>query len=223
MVIPLIPARDHKRIYDNDEGPNTGGMGAYAPVPDITPEQMEEITHRILQPVIDGMKAQGTPYAGILYAGLMLTPDGIKVIEFNCRFGDPETQAVIPLLQSDLFEIMYASAMGHLDRITLEWNAGACATVVASAPGYPGTYPKGLPISGIEGAARLQDTVVFHAGTRRSGEQILTDGGRVLAVSAIGNNLRGAIDRAYEGMQKIHFEGMHYRHDIGKRVTGERP
>jgi phosphoribosylamine--glycine ligase len=214
-VVPIIPARDHKRAFDNDQGPNTGGMGAYAPAPDITPRFIQQVKETILQPTIDGMAERGSPYVGILYAGLMLTDDGPKVLEFNCRFGDPETQAVLPLLDTDIFEIFQACVAGRLNELDIQWQNGACATLVMASPGYPGSYPKGFPISGLDKVAALNDTVVFHAGTATTKEGIVTAGGRVLAVSAVGDDLGTALNRAYAGVSRIDFEGAHFRRDIG--------
>ncbi|MCL5995462.1 MAG: phosphoribosylamine--glycine ligase [Chloroflexi bacterium] len=225
-VLVMPSARDHKRIFDNDEGPNTGGMGAYAPIPGIDAEWVERVRRTVLQPTIDGMAARGTPYVGVLYAGLMLTADGPKTLEFNCRFGDPETQVILPLLDqaagrdapASLFEIMLACAQGQLDQVAprVQWRPGACATVVLAARGYPGAYPKGLPITGLDEAARLDDVVVFHAGSALKDGQPVTAGGRVLAVSALGNDLPAALRRAYSAVECIHFDGMHYRKDIGR-------
>lgn len=213
-VVTMPPARDHKRIFDNDEGPNTGGMGAYAPAPDVSLELLEQITCTVLQPVVDGMAARGTPYAGVLYAGLMLTPDGPQTLEFNCRFGDPETQVILPLLDTDLLEILLACVEGCLHKVDVRWKPGACAAVVAASPGYPGSYLTGLPITGLED---LTDGIVFHAGTSRdTNGQLVTSGGRVLAVSALGDDLDAAVTKAYAGISQIYFEGMHFRRDIGK-------
>jgi phosphoribosylamine--glycine ligase len=214
-AVPLISARDHKRVYDGDEGPNTGGMGAYAPAPDITPDFVEAVRHTILQPTIDGMAERGSPYVGILYAGLMITDEGPKVLEFNCRFGDPETQVILPLLGTDLFETLRACVDGRLDQIDVQWLSDACATLVMASAGYPGAYSKGRPISGLDRTAALENTVVFHAGTTRTKEGVVTSGGRVLAVSAVGDDLAMALNRAYVGVAQIDFEGAHYRRDIG--------
>jgi len=215
-------------VFDNDEGPNTGGMGAYAPVPDVSEALIDEIKRTILQPTIDGMLARGIPYTGVLYAGIMLTPRGPRTLEFNCRFGDPETQVILPLLQSDLVDILMACVPtgmlsneslrgGALDRMSSEvrWHAGACATIVAAAPGYPGTYPKSLPIHGLDEEFEQSGAIVFHAGTTITDEQVVTSGGRVLSVSAQGDDMHTALERAYAGINHIHFEGMHYRKDIG--------
>jgi phosphoribosylamine--glycine ligase len=210
-------------------------MGAYAPALLVTSALMAEIMRTVLQPTVDGLAAEAAPYVGVLYAGLMLTQAGPRVLEFNCRFGDPETQAILPLLESDLVDVMEACLAGQLHRLDVRWRAGAAATVVAASEGYPGAYPKGRAITGIEAAERLPGIVVFHAGTRymafdsfdpaqdrpldpAGGGRLVTDGGRVLAVTGIGDDLRQALDRAYAGMACIHFEGMHFRRDIGTKA-----
>src|SRR5450432_3032009 len=213
-VVPMPPARDHKRIYEGDTGPNTGGMGAYAPVPDLNAAQLDELCRTVLQPVIDAVARRGTKYVGVLYAGLMLTADGPKVLEYNCRFGDPETQVILPLLESDLWEVMLACIEGRLDRTEVRWRSEACATVVLASPGYPGTYPVGLPISG-ELDAR-DDLIIFHAGTAVKDSQLVTAGGRVMAVTALGKDLPAALDTAFGRVNQVHFEGMNYRRDIGR-------
>lgn len=219
-IAPMPPARDHKRVRDNDQGPNTGGMGCYTPVPDVSQAEIEEIKRTILQPTVDGMHEQGIPYIGVLYAGLMKTSAGFKVIEFNCRFGDPETQVILPLLESDLFEIAKACAEGRLDQIDIRWNKSACATVALASPGYPGSYPKGLPISVLDKAAQHEGVSIFHAGTALDGSgQVVTSGGRVLNVSAVGADLPEALGRAYSAVEDIHFDGMHFRRDIGKNYA----
>lgn len=215
-VAVMPPARDHKRAYDHDEGPNTGGMGAYTPVPGVTPELIDQVQREVLQPAVDGMAAEGKPYIGVLYAGLMLTSDGPKTLEFNCRFGDPEAQVILPLLQTDLCEIMLACVEGRLSQLDIQWQPGACATVVLASPGYPADYPKGLFISGLDKAAQHENVVVFHAGTGRIDHQYVTAGGRVLAVSATGATLDDALRHSYAAVREIHFDGMHYRRDIGK-------
>jgi phosphoribosylamine--glycine ligase len=218
-TVALMPAaQDHKRVFDHDRGPNTGGMGAYAPTPLATPALMDEVQRTVLQPAAAGLAAEGRPYLGILYAGLMLTPAGMRVLEFNCRFGDPETQVILPLLESDLAAIFLACLEGRLGGVapTIRWRAGAAATVVAASGGYPGSYRRGLPIDGVAEAAALPGVTVFQAGTRLSAEgRLLTDGGRVLDVTGVGANLRHALDRAYAGIDCIHFPDMHYRRDIG--------
>ncbi len=214
-TVALMPlARDHKRVNDGDQGANTGGMGAYAPVTDVPDDLTDQVLKQVLQPVIDGMAAHGTPYVGVLYAGLMLTHEGLKVLEYNCRFGDPETQVILPLLDGDLAEILVACIEGRLVDQLPRWRSGACATVVLASPGYPGAYPKGLPISGL--SAQADDVVVFHAGTAEQGGQVVTAGGRVLSVSARGDLLAAALRRAYQQIDQLHFEGMHFRRDIGQ-------
>jgi phosphoribosylamine---glycine ligase len=214
-ILPMPVARDHKRIFDGDQGANTGGMGAFAPTPDISPEIIAEACRSVLQPAIDGMNQRGTPYMGVLYAGLMLTPQGMRTLEFNCRFGDPETQVILPLLKSDLYEVMQACIAGNLTQV--EWASDqTCATVVLAAPGYPNEYPKGLPISGLDDLPN--DMMVFHAGTKRTEQGIVTSGGRVLNVTALGRNLDEALKQVYSAIEQIYFEGMHFRHDIGRTI-----
>ncbi len=219
-AVPLLPARDHKRVFDADQGPNTGGMGAFGPPDDVDDALLDDIMQRIVQPTLDGMAARGTPYVGLLYAGLMLTAAGPRVVEFNCRFGDPETQVVLPMLDGDLAEIMLACVQGALDPEMVGQHPGACATVVMAAPGYPGPYPKGLPVRGVA-AAEAGGALVFHAGTRLSDDgALVTSGGRVLAVSARGADLSTAVANAYAGVAQIAFDGAHYRTDIGRGVRG---
>ncbi len=218
-VVPMLPARDHKRVFNGDQGPNTGGMGAFAPPPDIDAAFIAHIAQIALNPVIQGMAERGTPYVGVLYAGIMLTPTGPKVLEYNCRFGDPETQVILPLLACDLVEIILACLDRRLTPEMVQRQEGACATVVMAAPGYPGAYPKGLAITGVDDAAALPNTQVFHAGTRVENGQLVTSGGRVLSVSAWGDTLDAALERAYTGVNHIHFSGSHYRTDIGRSVS----
>ncbi len=212
-VKPMLIARDYKRALDANEGLNTGGMGAIAPADDISQELIDEITESALKPVLDGMTALGTAYTGILYAGIMLTENGAKVLEYNCRFGDPETQVVLPLLKTDLYDIMLACINSTLDEINIEWYEGYCSTVVCASPGYPESYPKGLEISGVDA---VEDGIVFHAGTKRDNGKLLTAGGRVLSVSALANTLDKALEKSYAGVKQIHFDNMHYRTDIGE-------
>ncbi|RME69733.1 MAG: phosphoribosylamine--glycine ligase [Chloroflexi bacterium] len=215
----MPPAQDHKRAYDNDAGPNTGGMGAYAPAPVCPPALQEEIRRTVLQPAVDGLRAEGAPYVGVLYAGLMLTPRGPRVLEFNCRFGDPETQVILPLLQTDLLEIIEHSLNGTLHRLQVQWRPAAAATVVMASGGYPGSYRKGYPIDGLEEAAALEGVIVFHAGTARTADgRIVTAGGRVLNVTGVGDTLTQALARAYAGVRRIHFTDAHYRTDIGAKA-----
>lgn len=211
-------AQDHKPVEDGDTGPMTGGMGAYTPTPAVPESMLSTIERDILVPVLDGLNREGIDYKGVLYAGLMLTTNGPKVLEFNCRFGDPETQPLMMRLQSDLLEVMLAVAEGRLDQIELKWDPRPALCVVASSKGYPGSYPTGLPITGLDDADAMQDVKVFHSGTAKKDGQIVTDGGRVLAVTALGNTIADAQKRAYQAMGKIHFEGMHFRKDIGWRA-----
>jgi len=220
-VVPMVSAQDHKPAYDGDTGPNTGGMGCYAPMPLVTPELLEEVQRTILQPAVDGLRRRGTPYVGVLYAGAILTPDGPKVLEYNCRFGDPETQVILPLLETDLFEVLEACVDGRLDKIDLRWNPGACVCVVMASGGYPKKYRTGYVISGLEEVANLPDVQVFHAGTARKDGQIVTAGGRVLGVTAWGTSLAQAINRAYCAVEHIHFQNKHFRRDIGMKAFAE--
>jgi len=213
VSMPL--ARDHKRLLDDDMGPNTGGMGAIAPVPELSESDAAYLHEEIIQRVVSGMAEDGIPYVGVLYAGLMITPSGPKVLEFNCRFGDPETQALLPLLESDLLEIFWGCTEGRLDEVNVQWRAGACASVVLASPGYPGAYLKGLPINGVEKIAS-DDVILFHAGTAIKNSQLITAGGRVLCVSGLGDDLPAALENAYGAIKHIKFDGMHYRRDIGK-------
>lgn len=215
-IVPMISAQDHKRIFDNDEGPNTGGMGAYAPAPVVTPEIRKEVEEKILKPVVDGLKQEGITYQGCLYAGLMITADGPKVVEFNCRFGDPETQAVLPLLDGDLAQIMYACAKGTLTADMVHWkDAAACCVIMASA-GYPASSHKGDVISGLD-AVDKEDVMVFHSGTAKKDGQYVTNGGRVLGVTAVAGDLKSAIEKAYANVKRIHFDGQQVRSDIGAK------
>jgi phosphoribosylamine--glycine ligase len=209
----MPPAQDHKRLLVGDQGPNTGGMGAYAPAPVCTPALLDEIKKSVLQPTIDGLRTEGAPYVGVLYAGMMLTKDGPKVLEFNCRFGDPETQALLPLLQTDFLDIAEACAQGRLDDLPISWRVGASVCVVLAAGGYPGKSITGKPISGLDSV--FEDAVVFHAGTRKVGDAIITTGGRVLGVTGWSTDLPGALARAYAAVDQLKFEGMQYRRDIG--------
>jgi phosphoribosylamine--glycine ligase len=218
-VVPMPAAQDHKPIFDGDRGPNTGGMGCYAPAPLIVPSLLDEIVRAVLQPAVDGLQAEGTPYVGVLYAGLMITESGPRVLEFNCRFGDPETQVILPLLESDLLDVLEACLDGTLDQEQVHWRAGAATTVVAASEGYPASYPRGREITGLEQAASLPGVVVFHAGTGwAENGRLVTDGGRVLAVTGIDTDLEQSINRAYRGMREIHFQGMHFRQDIGAKA-----
>ena len=218
-IIPLLPAQDHKRIGEGDTGKNTGGMGAYAPAPLVTPEIMQRIATEVLQPTIDTLNRRGIDYRGILYAGLMITPkDEPKVIEFNCRFGDPETQAVLALLDTPLDELMLACVKGELANTTIKWKTGSAVCVVAAAGGYPDAYEKGKTITGLDPVTDT-DAIVFHAGTKLEGDRILTNGGRVLGITATGENLQSAISQAYSAIANISFEDLYYRRDIAHKAS----
>jgi phosphoribosylamine--glycine ligase len=217
-VAPLMPAQDHKRIGEGDTGPNTGGMGVYSTDSMLEPGMTEWILHHIAQPTVDGMAAEDTPFTGVLYCGLMMTARGPEVLEFNARFGDPETQAILMRLDSDLLEALEACVDGTLADTQLRWSPGASACVVASSAGYPGSYKTGFPISGLESAARVPGVQVFHAGTALRDTKTVTAGGRVLGVTAAAGSLQDALARAYQAMAEIHFDGMYYRRDIGHRA-----
>jgi phosphoribosylamine--glycine ligase / phosphoribosylformylglycinamidine cyclo-ligase len=213
----MPPARDHKRALDGDQGSNTGGMGAYAPVPDVSPELLEQIRQSVVLPILETMKAAGTPFQGVLYPGIMLTEDGIRVLEFNARFGDPETQVLLPLLETDLLEVVEACIDGTLHHLEPQWQNATCATVVIASGGYPSAFETGKVVGGLE---KIRDELVFFAGVKNGKNKALqTSGGRVLAVSALGKNLEQALKKAYAGVKQIHFEGAHYRTDIGKPPT----
>ena len=215
-VVPMIASQDHKRIFDGDKGPNTGGMGTYAPAPVLTDALRDEAMKIILEPMVEAMEKEGMPYVGCLYAGLMITDKGPKVVEFNARFGDPETQVVLPLLDSDLGEIMMACATGTLTSNMVKWKDSSAACVILASKGYPETSSKGDVISG--DIKQYDTTIVFHSGTKLVGENYVTNGGRVLGVVGLGKDLRTALDRAYERIEHIDFEGMQYRTDIGAKA-----
>jgi phosphoribosylamine---glycine ligase len=214
VVVPLAPARDYKRVGDGDGGPNTGGMGAYSPLPDLADDQVGQIRTAVLEPVVAELARRGTPYRGLLYAGLVLTADGPKVLEFNCRFGDPETQALLPRLRGDLAGLLAAAAAGDLAGTSVRWDPRACVTVVLASGGYPGPYRSGLPVTGLEAAAAT-GARLYHAGTALDpAGQVVTAGGRVLAVSALGDGLPAARALAYEAAALVRFDGAHHRRDI---------
>jgi len=212
-AIPLPSARDFKRAYDGDEGPNTGGMGAYAPVAEVGPDAAAELVERIHRPVLEELERRGAPFVGLLYAGLMLTDDGPRVLEFNCRFGDPETQAVVPLLAGDLLEALAGAAAGNLGSVVLSATAGAAVTVVVAAGRYPGGVDRGTPISGLEDA-EAAGALVFHAGTALQGERVVTNGGRIVAVTGLGESVASARAAVEAAVQRIEFSGMRHRTDI---------
>ena len=215
-VVPMIASQDHKRIFDGDKGPNTGGMGTYAPAPVLTDALRDEAMKTILEPMVGAMQKEGMPYVGCLYAGLMITAEGPKVVEFNARFGDPETQVVLPLLDSDLGQIMMACATGNLTAHMVKWKDSSAACVILASKGYPETSSKGDVIHG--DIKQHDTTIVFHSGTKLVGEAYVTNGGRVLGVVGLGKNLRTALDRAYGRIEHISFEGMQYRTDIGAKA-----
>jgi phosphoribosylamine--glycine ligase len=220
-IVPLQPTQDHKAVFDSDEGPNTGGMGAYCPAPIGTPELMTQVEETVLVPTVHAMKRSRHAFRGVLYAGLMLTNQGPRVLEFNCRFGDPETQPLLLRLNTDLLDLLEACVEDRLDEFPegrLEWDARPAVCVVMASGGYPGTFPKGKVITGLAEAAKLPDVKVFHAGTRREKDLVLTDGGRVLGVTALGDTLTDAKRRAYDAVGKIHFQGAHYRKDIADKA-----
>jgi len=227
-VIPLASSQDHKRIFDHDQGANTGGMGAYSPAPVVSPELFKEILDKVIYRTIGGLIKEGIDYRGVLYAGIMITKEGPKVLEFNVRFGDPETQAIFPRLKSDLLEAMLAATETKLSKLVnsdgLSWDNRACVCVVCTSGGYPGKYEKGKEIFGLAEAAKMKDIVVFHAGTKELKNpgtcelKIVTNGGRVLGVTGLGATIKEAIDKTYQAVEKISFEGMHYRRDIGNKA-----
>ncbi len=217
-IYVLETAQDHKPIGDGDSGSNTGGMGAYSPAPAATPEVMAKVEREVLVPIVHALRKKGTPYRGVLYAGLMLTAAGPKVLEFNCRFGDPETQAVLMRLESDLFDLLEAVVDGRLDQAEVRWNRKPAVCVVMASQGYPGKYESGKVIEGLDEAAAMDDVCVFHAGTRRVEDHIVSSGGRVLGVTALGDDIAGAKRRAYEAVGTIHFQNAYYRHDIADKA-----
>ncbi len=216
-VKPMVSSMDHKRAYDGDKGPNTGGMGTISPNPYYTPEIAARCMEEIFLPTVRAMQQEGRPFKGCLYFGLMLTPDGPKVIEYNSRFGDPETQVVLPRLKTPLIDIVEAVADGRLARLEIEWDENACACVVMASGGYPKTYPKGIVIEGLDENGQIPGAIVYHAGTARKDGKFVTAGGRVLGVTACGDTLEEALQKAYEGVHRIRFEGAHYRKDIGHK------
>ncbi|HPX85845.1 MAG TPA: phosphoribosylamine--glycine ligase [Candidatus Hydrogenedentes bacterium] len=217
-VKPLASSQDHKPVGENDEGPNTGGMGAYSPAPVVTDALMEEIVRDVLVPTSAGMAKEGMPYKGILYAGLMITGNGPKVIEYNVRFGDPETQAILPRMETDLVPALLACCNGTLDSCEIRYSPRPCVSIVMASEGYPGVYAKAKEITGVDEAEALEDVAVFAAGVKRKGDQLFSSGGRVLNVTALGNTQRAAMEKAYQAVSCIHFEGAFYRRDIGAKA-----
>jgi phosphoribosylamine---glycine ligase len=217
-IIPLASAQDHKAVFDGDLGPNTGGMGAYSPAPVVTAAIHEKAMAEVMRRTVDGMAAEGRPYRGVLYAGLMIDGDSVKTLEFNARFGDPECQPLLMRMKSDIVPILLAVAAGDLNGVEIEWHDKAAVCVVLASQGYPGDYTKGDLIQGLDEAAKLEDLVVFHAGTRSDAQGVVTSGGRVLGVTALGDTVREAIELAYRGASLISWPGMHYRSDIGAKA-----
>lgn len=215
VVRPMLPSQDHKQVFDGDKGPNTGGMGTYCPVPHIPQSLVDEAVETIIKPTAKAMVAEGRPFRGVLFAGLMMTPNGPKTIEFNARFGDPETQVVLSLLETDLLDIFLATVGGTLRDIDIRWSGDSAVCVILASGGYPGSYPKGLPIEGLDD---VKDSVVFHAGTALAEGRIVTNGGRVLGVTARGSNIAEARAKAYADADRIRFEGKHYRTDIAQKA-----
>jgi phosphoribosylamine--glycine ligase len=222
-IYVMESSQDHKAVGNGDTGPNTGGMGAYSPAPVVTDELMDRITAEILVPIVDGMNRNGTPYKGVLYAGVMVTAGGPRVLEFNVRFGDPETQPILARLKSDLLEVCLAICEGKLDHVSLDWDRRPAVCVVMASGGYPGRYEKGKPITGLDEAGRIDDVIVFHAGTTAEDGQIVTNGGRVLGVTALGDSIEDAKARSYEAVGKVTFEGAYYRRDIADKATKRVP
>ena len=217
-VIPLATSQDHKQIFDGDKGPNTGGMGAYSPAPILTPELNEEIMEDIVGPIMKGLKREGIDYRGVLYVGIMMDNDKPHVLEFNVRFGDPEAQPILSRLDSDLFELMKATAEKRLHEVEVKWKDETAICIVLAAGGYPGDYEKGKKINGLDSLKDKEGVVVFHAGTGLKNGDVVTAGGRVLGVTALGKDIKAAQDNAYEAVKKIDFEGMYYRKDIGNKA-----
>ncbi len=217
-VIPMDSSQDHKRVFDNDEGPNTGGMGAYSPAPVVTQDVFEKALNQVVYPVIEGMAKEGTPFTGVLYAGLMVKDGEVKVLEFNTRFGDPEAQPLLMRIESDIVPVLLGCVDGNLHNEYLLWDQRPAVCIVMASGGYPDKYCKGYEIKGLEAIREIEDVVVFHAGTKLVDNKFFTDGGRVLGVTALGENIDDAIKRGYDAVSKIYFEKMHFRKDIGKKA-----
>ena len=217
-VVPMVSSQDHKKIFDNDQGPNTGGMGAYSPVPFYRDEFEKRVLEEILKPTVKGLRCEGREYKGVLYAGLILTKEAPKVLEFNARFGDPETQVILPRLKTDLIDILNAVIEETLHEINIEWEDNAAVCVVVASGGYPGKYQKGKVISGLERLEKMKDIIVFHAGTKLQDDKVVTSGGRVLGITAWDKTISKAKERAYKGVKEIYFEDMYYRKDIAAKV-----
>lgn len=221
-ILPMVSSQDHKRIFDDDKGPNTGGMGAYSPAPVITPELETVIMEKVMKPTVKGLNSDGIKYKGILYAGIMIRDGKPYVLEFNCRLGDPETQPVLSRLKTDIVDICLAITDERLSALNLEWMPESSVCVVLSSKGYPGTYEKGKVITGLDDVKKMKDVMVFHAGTSFNKNKLVTSGGRVLGVTAVGSDIKDAKEKAYKAIEKIHFDGMHYRKDIADRAIKRR-
>lgn len=217
-IIPMVSSQDHKRVFDNDEGPNTGGMGAYSPAPVVTKELESAVMNTVMKPTIEGLRSEGIKYKGILYAGLMIDNGNPYVLEFNCRLGDPETQPVFLRLDSDIVDILMAITDEKLSEVDIKWKNESAVCVVLASGGYPGKYETGKIISGLNDVKKMDDVVVFHAGTTFNNNDIVTNSGRVLGVTALGSDIKAAKDKAYEAIKKVRFEGMHYRKDIADKA-----
>jgi phosphoribosylamine--glycine ligase len=218
VILPMASSQDHKPIFDGDKGPNTGGMGAYSPAPVVTDQVHERILEKILRPIIQGMGEEGRPYKGVLYAGLMIHDGHPRVLEFNARFGDPETQPVLMRMKGDIIPILEACMKGNLSGCEIEWDSRASVCVVMASRGYPGDYERGKPIAGLKEVSKMEGVFVFHAGTALKDGQVVTNGGRVLGVTGLGKDIPRAIERTYEAVKKISWEGVHYRTDIGQKA-----
>ncbi|MFH1459908.1 MAG: phosphoribosylamine--glycine ligase [Candidatus Omnitrophota bacterium] len=221
-ILRLASSQDHKRIFDKDQGPNTGGMGAYSPAPVITQEMFAKIEKEVIIPTIRGMKKEGIPFTGVLYAGMMITENGPKVLEFNVRFGDPETQVILPRLKTDLIEIILKAQEQKINQIETQWDERDCVCVVMASGGYPGKYEKTKQIFGLDQLKQTEDIIIFHAGTKQKAGNIFTNGGRVLGVTGLGAGMEKAMDKAYSGVEKIKFENMFFRKDIGKKALNRK-
>lgn len=219
QAIIFPSSKDHKTIFENNQGPNTGGMGTIAPVPWVTKKLIDQIKKTIVEPTIKGLKKRGRPFAGCLYPGLMITKDGPKVLEFNARFGDPETQSYMRLLKTDLFDIFMACAEGKLSKLNIKWSKKSASCVIIASAGYPASSQKGIPIKGIEKAEKEKDIVIFHAGTKLDGKKLVTNGGRVIGVTSVGNTLEESLSKTYNAIKKIKIEGMQFRKDIGRIIN----
>ncbi len=216
--VALASSQDHKQVFDDDKGPNTGGMGAYSPAPLVDQKLFSEVKHRVIDPTLAGMNAEGTPYKGVIYAGIMVTPQGPKVLEFNVRFGDPEAQVILPRLQTDLARLIIKTEEGRLNEISPEWDDGSCVCVVLASAGYPDSYQKNILVSGLDKLRDRDDVLVFHSGTELKGNAFYTTGGRVMGITGLGKDIRQALEKTYSAVKEVNFEGIHFRRDIGAKA-----